>query len=111
MLVFGGSVWASSTGCSRERAHGENAPEDPEAIATGPQASEYELTSGAAEIVFGPATRPWRGHLPISHGRLWLDLAELGATRAVLTFDLAGLVVDETSGRETSSLVVPSRTL
>jgi len=109
-LLVGVCLWLPSAGCSRERTLGAAAREEAPANAGRTRrTSEYELTGGSAELAFGPPTRPVRGHLPLAQGRLWLDMAELGATRAVFTFDLAGLVVEGTPAE--SRLLAPGRSL
>lgn len=111
-LLVGVCLWLPSVGCSRERTPDAAAREAAPANAGRVQrASEYELTGGSAELAFGPPTRQRRGHVPLVQGRLWLDMAELGATRAVFTFDLAGLVVEGTPGPGESLLLTPGRTL
>jgi hypothetical protein len=46
------------------------------------------------DLAFG-SRRQFRGRLQLAQGRLWLDAADLGATRAELIFDLGSLLMAE----------------
>jgi len=99
-----GCLCGTTAGCERERSLSDEAEAPTQAPHPAPAAPsgaslvrEYELVPGPVELTFGPRRRPVTGHLQLAQGRLWLDASELNATRAVLTFDLASLVVDEPS--------------
>jgi hypothetical protein len=104
----------SLVACSREQPLTD---ERRRPLATGPAtaipahgAREYEIAPSPAELTIGPRQRRLRGHVQLARGRLWLDVNDLGATRASLTFDLASLVVDDAAPAEGPDTPPDSRT-
>jgi hypothetical protein len=66
--------------------------------------TEFEVTPNSrAELSLGSRQRRVQGHVALTQGRLLLDLADLGASRGQLTFDLSTLEIDRTEANESAS--------
>jgi len=90
------SACLAALGCTPDSGPAGERFEPPRLVRAAPNraghALEYSLDSQSrVTLELGGGQRRLQGELPITSGRLWIDGADLGATRGTLTFDLTQL--------------------